>query len=65
MTVFLYKLDARMYTYTMLIVDQDMESASEVWEKIIQKPVSQISLYEMLLCMAQWQVSELRHGRYS
>jgi len=65
MTVFLYKLDARMYTYTMLIADQDMESASEVWEKIIQKPVSQISLYEMLLCMAQWQVSELRHGRYS
>jgi len=65
MTVFLYKLDAQMYTYTMLIADQDMESASEVWERIIPKPVSQTSPFEMLLYMAQWQVSELRHGRYS
>lgn len=53
MTVFLYKLDAQMYTYTMLIADQDMESASEVWERIIPKPVSQTSPFEMLLCMAQ------------
>lgn len=43
MTVFLSKLDAQMYIYTMLIVDQDMESALEVWERIIQKHVSQTS----------------------
>jgi hypothetical protein len=53
MTVFLYKLDAQMYTYTMLIADQDMESALEVWERIIPKPVSQTSPFEMLFCMAQ------------
>ena len=30
MTVFLYKLDAQMYTYTMSTVVQGMESALEV-----------------------------------
>jgi len=53
MTVFLYKLDAQMYTYTISTVGQDMESALEVLERMAPKHVSQTSLSGMSLCTTQ------------
>lgn len=43
MTVYPYKLDARVFTYTMSTVDLDMDSASEVWGRTTPEHVFQIS----------------------
>lgn len=47
MTVYLYKLGAQTYTYTMSTVDLDMESALEVWGRITLEHAFRISPSEM------------------
>lgn len=51
MTVCPSKLDPQMYTYTMSIVDLDMESALEGLERTILKLVCQMSLFETSKCI--------------